>query len=372
MTPIRVGFVGLSQSGWASYTLAPPLLQPPLSASYVLTAISTSNPTSASASAGNYSKLTGRTIKAYHGPTTGIANDEVVDMVAVAVRAPYHKETALPVIQAGKDLFIEWPAGRTLAETKELAEAAKCRGVRTLVGSQARQSGLIRELKGVIDSGKIGRVLSTTVTARPHRELFAWGPYISEGAKYTASIGEGATMLDIAVGHFLDGLLYLLGPFSSISAVLENQFPTTQIVDSTGKPTGETIPQTAANQVMIIGTLERGAVVSMHWRGGLETRGGKAGTPFMWTIDGEKGSIRVESDEPSGSFVHVRTPASYFLNGEEVKVKVKDGLSNSARAWAEFAKGPDGDYSTLDDAVRTKTLLDAATRSAAEGKRIDL
>ncbi|TFK46794.1 NAD-binding Rossmann fold oxidoreductase, partial [Heliocybe sulcata] len=310
-------------------------------------------------------------IKAYHGATTAIASDEELDMVAVAVKAPHHKEAAMPIIDAGKDLFIEWPAGRGLKETTELAEAARRKGIRTMVGSQGRQNLTAPEkLKSIIDSRKIGHVLSTTVTARPYRELFAWGPYISERTQYTAYAEEGATMLDVAIGHFMDGLLYLLGPFASISGVLENQFPVAQVLPKSGKPTGEDIAQTGANQVVISGSLKSGAVVCLHWRGGLETKGGKAGTPFIWTIDGEKGSIRVESDEPSGSFIHVRTPTSYFLDGEEVKVEAKDGLSNSARAWAEFAKGADGHYSTLEDAVRTKTVLDAVVRSAQEGRHV--
>ncbi|KAI0922397.1 hypothetical protein AcV7_005941 [Taiwanofungus camphoratus] len=370
MAPIRLGFVGLSNQGWASWMLAPPLLKAPLSSDYTLAAISTSNPASASVSAEKYSKLANTTVKAYHGPTTAIAADKELDMVAVAVKVLDHKAAAIPVIEAGKSLFLEWPAGRDLKETREIAEVVSRKGVKAMVGLQGRQSVLIKKLKAIIESGEIGRVMSSTVTARPFRELFAWGPFIGQGGQYTARADSGATMLDVAVGHFLDSFTLVLGSFASVSAVVDNQYPTAELVDATGNPIGQTIEQTGANQVAVAGTLNSGAVVSLHWRGGLESKPGKTGTPFIWVIDGEKGSIRLESDDAAGSFIHIRDPTMY-LNGEQVNVE-EDGMTNPERAWFEFAKGPEGSYATLEDAVRNKTLLEAIKRSALEGKKVVL
>lgn len=177
-------------------------------------------------------------------------------------------------------------------------------------------------------------------------------------------------MLDVAVGHFLDSFTLVLGSFASVSAVVDNQYPTAELVDATGNPIGQTIEQTGANQVAVAGTLSSGAVVSLHWRGGLESKPGKTGTPFIWVIDGEKGSIRLESDDAAGSFIHIRDPTMY-LNGEQVNVE-EDGMTNPERAWFEFAKGPEGSYATLEDAVRNKTLLEAIKRSALEGKKVVL
>lgn len=365
MSPIRIGFVGLSTQGWAAFMLAPSLLQSPLSDQYALAAVSTSNPHSAQASAKKYSDLAKGPVKAYHSSTAHIAGDGDVDMIAIAVKATDHKAAALPVIQAGKDFFLEWPAGRGLRETREIADAARSARIRTMVGLQGRQSLVIREIKRIIVSGKIGRVLSSTVTARPAREPYYWGPYIGERNQYTATVENGATMLDIAVGHFLDSFMFTLGPFSSVSAILENQFPTAQLVDGSGSPTGVSIEQTGCSQAAISGVLKSGAVVSIHWRGGLESKHGKDGTPFIWTIDGESGSIRVESSEPGGSFLHIRDPVLY-VDGQEVKLERNDGMSNTGRAWAEYANGNHGLYPTIDDAVEVKTLLEAIVGSARD------
>ncbi|KZT05727.1 NAD-binding Rossmann fold oxidoreductase [Laetiporus sulphureus 93-53] len=371
--PIRIGFVGLSVSSptWAARMLAPPLLTPPLSSAYALSAVSTSSPTSAAASAEKYSELAHRAVKAYHGPTTAIAADPDLDMVAVSVKPSSHMAAVLPVIEAGKDLFVEWPAGRNLHETFQMAEAAGRKGIRTMVGLQGRQSPTFNKVKTVIDSGEIGRVLSTSVIVRVpcDRPLYTWGPYVSENGAYSADATQGATLLEIVVGHFLSVFTYVLGPFTSVSATLAVQHPTAELVDAEGKPTGKTIPQTAANQVAFSGTLASGAVASLHWRGGLEGKPGRAGTPFMWVIDGERGSVRLDSDDPAGCYVQVREPTLY-LNGEEVKVE-QDGLTNLTRAWAEFAKGQGGSYATLDDALKIKVLLDNIGESSREGVRIE-
>ncbi len=85
----------------------------------------------------------------------------------MSVKTPNHVENATKVIEAGKDLFIEWPAGRGLKETKLLAELAKAKGIRTIVGLQARQSALFRKVKKLVEDGEIGDILSTSMVRRP-------------------------------------------------------------------------------------------------------------------------------------------------------------------------------------------------------------
>ena len=149
-SPIKVGFVGLSaRGGWASITHGPSLSL--LSDKYTLTAVSTSSPESASQTADKFTKGTRHPVQAYHGSTNGIANDPNVELVAIAVKAPDHKKAALPAIDAGKHVFLEWPAGASLAETVELAEAAHRQGVRSLVGLQCRQSRALKKVLVQLD-----------------------------------------------------------------------------------------------------------------------------------------------------------------------------------------------------------------------------
>ena len=42
----------------------------------------------------------------------------------------------MPAIEAGKDVLVEWTVGNGFKETNKIAEAAKQKGVRVLVGVQ--------------------------------------------------------------------------------------------------------------------------------------------------------------------------------------------------------------------------------------------
>lgn len=130
MAPIRIGFIGLSTQGWASQSLAPPLFTPLLAPHYTLTALCTRSAASATATAEKYSALAGHTVKAYYGPqgSADLARDPEVDMVSVSVKVSDHFAAVMQAIEAGKDVFVEWPPGNGYEETVKMAEAAKKKG----------------------------------------------------------------------------------------------------------------------------------------------------------------------------------------------------------------------------------------------------
>jgi predicted dehydrogenase len=60
--------------------------------------------------------------KAY-GKATGLFQDRDIDLIAVCVRVPDHRELVLGALAAGKHVYCEWPLGRNLAEAEEMASA---------------------------------------------------------------------------------------------------------------------------------------------------------------------------------------------------------------------------------------------------------
>lgn len=133
------------------------MLRPTLASSYTLTALSTTSVISASESAKRHSNIVGHLVKPFHGDTSSIANDPDVDFVAVAVRPTEHKAALLPVIAAGKSFFVEWPAGNGLEESMEIAEAAKMKGLRTMVGLQGRYAPVVKKVIWIISGSNIKR-----------------------------------------------------------------------------------------------------------------------------------------------------------------------------------------------------------------------
>ncbi|PSR99443.1 hypothetical protein PHLCEN_2v4122 [Hermanssonia centrifuga] len=383
MAPIRIGFIGLSSRGWASTNLVPQLFHPLLSSSYSLTALSTSSEASAAAAAAKYSELAGHPVKGYHGEQgfVDIANDPNVDMVAVSIKVPDHLKAVTPAIEAGKDVFVEWTPGNGYEETLKIAEAAKKKGVKVLVGAQVTHGIYLNKIKELIDSGKIGRVLSVSVILSVPAEM-PFGGLTSEAYTYASDINNGATLLTIMAGHFLVAISHAIGEFTEVTASGAIQYPIALLRDSDGKLTGESIPKTTHDQIALSGIL-RGSgsntsavFANIHIQGGIPLLGekGRGRTVLKWVIDGEDGVIEVlkkEEDSPGGAFISTREKR-VLLNGEEVKLEEReeDQLDNSGKAWLEFARG--GRYWSIEDAVRVHLVLDAAQKSIDEGRKFVL
>src|SRR6266516_1299198 len=66
-----------------------------------------------------------------------------VDVVAVTVKVPHPRELVSAALAAGKAVYCEWPLGRDLDEARAVATLAAEKGVRTVVGLQARQAPAI-------------------------------------------------------------------------------------------------------------------------------------------------------------------------------------------------------------------------------------
>src|SRR5205085_414026 len=206
-----------------------------------------------------------------------------VDVVAVTVKAPHHRELVSAALAAGKAVYCEWPLGRDLDEARAMASLAAEKGVRTVVGLQGRQAPAIEFVQELLDDGYVGEVLSTTMVG-----LSIPGGVVNRPNAYMLDKMNGANVLTIAVGHSLDTLNHVLGEFADMSAVSDLRRPLITIEE-----TGEQIVKTAADQIAVIGTLTSRATASLHIREAVA-----GGTGFLWEINGTDGTLRITADAP--------------------------------------------------------------------------
>jgi len=96
----------------------------------------------------------------------------------------------------------------------------------------------------------------------------------------------------------MDAFTYVLGDFTSIGATLKTHYPTAILVDSSGKPTGNTAANHAPDHIAFTGTLKSGALASVVMRGQSTVPGR---VHLRWDIDGEDGVIQITSDEGKSS-----------------------------------------------------------------------
>src|SRR5256712_9633722 len=245
---LGVGISGVSPvGGWAATAHIPALRALP---NYEIRALSAHSVESARA-AGNMFGVSA--VFADHEQTVSQPD---LDVVAVTVKVPHHRELVSAALAAGKAVYCEWPLGRDLDDAQAMAALAAEQGVRTVVGLQARQASAIEFVQELLSDGYVGEVLSTTMVG-----LSVPGDVVGQPNAYMLDKTNGANVLTIAVGHSLDILSFVLGEFSELSAVSDLRRPLFTI-----KETGEQIVKTAADLMAVIGTRPSGGAGRTHGR----------------------------------------------------------------------------------------------------------
>jgi predicted dehydrogenase len=75
-----------------------------------------------------------------YGSPEDLAKDPDIDLVVCNVRVDRHYKVMMPILQAGKNAYVEWPLGANLQQAEEMLAAAQKSGSKTIVGLQARNS----------------------------------------------------------------------------------------------------------------------------------------------------------------------------------------------------------------------------------------
>ncbi|SPJ72185.1 related to dehydrogenases and related proteins [Fusarium torulosum] len=363
--PIRVGIVGLSSSGgWASIAHLPYLRD---STKYQITGLCNSSIQSSQDAIRKYKLDSAHPFDSVEK----LCTSDTVDLVVCAVAVFSHYEIAKPVIEAGKDVYVEWPLGVSTAQAHELTQLAKDKGVRTIVGLQGAYSHLQTTLKRVIDAGSIGKPLVT--------QIFGSACTGETGVKIDKRYGyfkdrdidgvDGQVMLSIYVGHTFEPLAKLLGEPASVSAQLRTTWLTVDILDG-DKVIQSQVEKTADDYASLQGKTKSGVTYTYTLRGGDAFDDGEG---LVWDIIGDKGQLRV-----TGSTIMSN------LGAEDYKVRLKEYATgrieevsldrpldlpltsqNVGRIYENFASG--GAHPTFDDAVRRHQFLDAVFDSASKG-----
>ncbi|HEY8737165.1 MAG TPA: Gfo/Idh/MocA family oxidoreductase [Candidatus Dormibacteraeota bacterium] len=361
---LGVGIIGVSPvRGWAAIAHIPALRALP---NYEIRALSAHSAESARAAGDVFG------VSAVFSDHEQLVTRPDIDVVAVTVKVPRHRELVSAALAAGKAVYCEWPLGRDLDDARAMAALAAQHRVRTLVGLQARQAPAIQFVQELLRDGYVGEVLSTTMVG-----LSIPGDVVGQPNAYMLDKTNGANLLTVPIGHSLDILNYVLGEFADLSAVSELRRPLITIEE-----TGEQIVKTAADQIAVIGTLTSGATASIHVREAVA-----GGIGFLWEINGTDGTLRITADAAVPGIFPLTVAGAHGRN-EPTELAVPAALTqkwpaltgldgtpafNVGRAYAAFAADIDNETHTVPDfadAVRRHEVIAAIESSAASGKRV--
>ena len=87
-----------------------------------------------------------------------LLNDPALDAIAVASSVPTHHPLGLRALAAGKHVFIEKPLAASVADARELVEAAEKADRRLMVGHLLLFHPALAAVRALIDSGELGDI----------------------------------------------------------------------------------------------------------------------------------------------------------------------------------------------------------------------
>ncbi|KAI6383264.1 hypothetical protein MCOR25_000183 [Pyricularia grisea] len=381
---IKVALVGLSataKTSWAQEAHLPYLLSPLGRSRYELVALC--NSTAASAEAARARHGLPDTVRTYGDPAD-LAADRGVDLVVCCTGdddnddqdvvdqdhdgGSSRAKTAAPALRAGKAVYVEWPVAESLAAAVQMAaeyagDGASSAGSvgggsvssftgsdcsspsfpgaasnNSIVGLQGRLSPVVRKVKDMLDSGRVGGVLSSEVRAfgtlqpREHAAPRRMSRWRGEG-RTVGGAGGGCDVVGSSLAHTLDYVHEVLGEFEAGTMRCRMQVQRPAFAARVGgdeegeKGSGGVVPD-VPDLVVVHGQLAGfhnaapDATLSVTYRTGPPFKGQPG---LAWTINCERGEIMITS--PSGPYLH---SDSYAADGEleQVTIRVHDFLND--------------------------------------------
>ncbi len=360
---IRIGIIGANAHyGWSMRAHLPALLALP---EYELTAVCTSRRETAEESAKHYgAKL------AFHDYHEMVKHPGI-DLVSVSVRVPLHRQMVMAALEAGKHVFCEWPLGANLAEAEEMANLARSKGVRNMVGLQARGDPVLLRIQELLSEGCVGEVLSCNMV------MFLPG-LLQRGLEraWMADQAAGANTLSIATGHAIDVLCFCVGEFKEVLSYVTTQVP----VWETSEP-GKTVDVTAPDNVLVSGVLTNGAVASVHvatvpWHGTgwrMEVYGREATLVALSSQMVQYAQIQLLGGKgKDGALEELSVPDRLTWIPDEVPQGPPFNVAQLYRSLSKAIREGKGAQPDFDLAVRRHRLLDAIQRASDQGSKVQV
>ena len=97
-------------------------------------------------------------------------------------------------------MFVEWPLERNLEVAKGMTALATKHNSKTMVGIQGSFPSIIRKMKELVESGRIGKMLSSTILAH----MGNGGETEVKNVRYFLDRDVGGNLVTIRFGHAIE------------------------------------------------------------------------------------------------------------------------------------------------------------------------
>ncbi|QQZ59612.1 Gfo/Idh/MocA family oxidoreductase [Paenibacillus sonchi] len=311
-----------------------------------------------------------------------------IDLIDINAPSDAHKEIALAAAKAGKHIFCEKPLALTLADSREMLEAAEEAGVMHMVGFNYRFSPAVRLAKRLVESGRLGQIYHFRAWFLQDWILDPEFPLVWRLQKEIAGSGShgdlGAHLIDLA--HFLVGdIQEVIGMSETFikERPLAAEMTGLSAKASAGAPRG---PVTVDDATLFLARFANGAI------GSFEATRFAAGhrSTNSFEINGSLGSVKFDFERMNELEVYL-TSDKEDVQGFR-RVLATDPAHDYAEAWwppghtigfehtfiheflelASAAAEGRQPVPNFHDGVKCQAVLEAVERSVQERRWVEL
>lgn len=143
---------------------------------------------------------------------------EGLDGVVVASPTAYHPDQTIRALELGLPVLLEKPPAKTLADTRDMLDAAEKSGVSVLLGYTWRWWPPLLRVRELLESGRIGKPLHVQFHMSAH--LADWHPWEPYQEFFMSSKEQGGGAL-LDESHWIDLMLWFFGKPQSLFGQVE-------------------------------------------------------------------------------------------------------------------------------------------------------
>jgi predicted dehydrogenase len=262
------------------------------------------------------------------------AREADADAVVICIPNHLHAPVTLAALESGKHVLVEKPMALTLADAEAMVAAAERASRVLMCGLSLRFSSAIRQVKTLLDAGKIG-----TPRRIVHRRM-SRGMGRDENTWFGSQAASGGILPGIG-SHSIDAILWWLDDeVARVAAEVRSLNPAMDIED----------------EAAVVMTTRRGVLVSIDFSFNYPVG-------YDWAIAGDEGVIRLNGK-------------TLTLNDEPVPIPERVPLPGEPALHAEFLaairEGRPPAQASGRETLRSIAAIHAAQRAAQEGRILTL
>lgn len=306
-----------------------------------------------------------------------LVSDPDVDIVSITTPNNLHFEMAVAAIKAGKHVYCEKPLSVTLDQARQMRDAARDAGVKTMVGYNYIKNPTFTHACRLVKTGEIGEIVhfrgwvDEDYQADPSL-LWTWRAKLNDAG--LGALGDlGCHLVSMAYG--------LVGPIESLIADMQTVHATRPLADGKGRANVEN-EDTASALVRFTNGVQ-GSISTSRSAWGRKNR-------LAWEVHGTKGMIcfdqermnelqiyRNTGDQSQQGFTTILTgpehpPYGNFCPASGHQLGFNDLKVIEAAALLRAIQDDTTAYPDFEHAYEFEKTIHAIAQSARSNNRISL